>query len=78
MKQEPDQSETTIRPMRDAPRQDEQHILIATSDGWKIGWWTNWNACWTDGTTDRMHDYVPVSDPLGWADLPPLPKERVE
>lgn len=53
--------------------------LLATANGWLIGYYSRWNQCWTTGAQDAMHDDIAIQGKiLGWLPLPPKLTQAVE
>jgi hypothetical protein len=56
-------------PMSTCPRDANERLLLSR-DGWRVGFWSDWNRCWTTGASDRSGDHVEIPGCTGWLPLP--------
>lgn len=58
------------RPISTAKRNDTRILLCRPGVKPFIGFWSNWNRHWTDGTVDSSRDHIPCCIPTHWMPIP--------
>jgi hypothetical protein len=57
------------RPMSTCP-EDATERLLLLRDGWRVGFWSDWNRYWTTGASERLGDHVEIPGCTAWLPLP--------